>query len=204
MRPAEISFQDVVGDEGNQLIDTDELTARHLSVGDTFPVYEDQITYVLVGTAVVKDIGRLVSEIHVIETSIQTIYRDYTSVNVFEAQPLIAELAHLFARQRTHGSVYMDGSHNPVPSEMRIAKEFVEFYVVPIIKKNDIIMKKLFMADALIALAEDGLEHNYTGPPKHHFEDCKRCRFNQLLAEYQELEGNLLEKMESEQRQEEA
>jgi hypothetical protein len=35
-------------------------------------------------------------------------------------------LANLFAKTRTGGSVYMDGSHNPRPSERLIAKQFME------------------------------------------------------------------------------
>lgn len=35
-------------------------------------------------------------------------------------------LALEFAKQRTHGNVFMDGSHNPRPSERRAAEWFIE------------------------------------------------------------------------------
>lgn len=34
-------------------------------------------------------------------------------------------LAHLLAKQRCGGSVYMDGSHNPKPTEYQEARKFV-------------------------------------------------------------------------------
>lgn len=39
---------------------------------------------------------------------------------------LARELALRFAKHRTHGNVYMDGSHNPLPSEIRDARLFME------------------------------------------------------------------------------
>jgi hypothetical protein len=35
-------------------------------------------------------------------------------------------LADLFARRRTGGHVYMDGSHNPLPTEWIDARQFIE------------------------------------------------------------------------------
>jgi hypothetical protein len=35
-------------------------------------------------------------------------------------------LAMLFARRRCNGSVYMDGSHNPLPSELRESRNFID------------------------------------------------------------------------------
>ena len=38
---------------------------------------------------------------------------------------LIDALARMLAKSRTHGNVYMDGSHNPLPSEDKAAERFV-------------------------------------------------------------------------------
>ena len=38
---------------------------------------------------------------------------------------LIDALARMLANARTHGNVYMDGSHNPLPSEDKAAERFV-------------------------------------------------------------------------------
>jgi hypothetical protein len=35
-------------------------------------------------------------------------------------------LARLFARRRCNGSVYMDGSHNPLPTEKQEARMFID------------------------------------------------------------------------------
>ena len=42
-----------------------------------------------------------------------------------ELETAAEELARLFANARTHGNVYMDGSHNPLPSEDKAAERFV-------------------------------------------------------------------------------
>lgn len=39
---------------------------------------------------------------------------------------LVDELALEFAKQRTHGNVYMDGTHNPTPMEKVTAERFME------------------------------------------------------------------------------
>lgn len=39
---------------------------------------------------------------------------------------LIPHIALLFAKRRTNGSVYMDGSHNPLPSEESAAREVID------------------------------------------------------------------------------
>ena len=39
---------------------------------------------------------------------------------------LVRELALDFAKQRTHGNVYMNGSHNPLPSEIKAAGHFLD------------------------------------------------------------------------------
>jgi hypothetical protein len=41
--------------------------------------------------------------------------------------PEVKELALLFAHRRTGGSVFMDGRHNPNPTEVRDAKRFCEW-----------------------------------------------------------------------------
>lgn len=38
----------------------------------------------------------------------------------------INELAIMLSKARCHGNVYMDGSDNPLPSELRAAREFVD------------------------------------------------------------------------------
>jgi hypothetical protein len=38
----------------------------------------------------------------------------------------VEALAVLFSVRRTHGSVFMDGSHNPLPGEMLDARRFIE------------------------------------------------------------------------------
>jgi len=39
----------------------------------------------------------------------------------------VKELALLFAHRRTGGSVYMNGSHNPTPTEVRDAGRFCDY-----------------------------------------------------------------------------
>ena len=39
---------------------------------------------------------------------------------------LTRELAKTFAKRRTGGNVYMDGSHNPLPTEITEARRFME------------------------------------------------------------------------------
>ena len=39
---------------------------------------------------------------------------------------LARQLALKFAHQRTHGNVYMNGSHNPTPTEVKEAQRFME------------------------------------------------------------------------------
>ena len=52
---------------------------------------------------------------------------------VDQAGRLADTLAHLMARRRTNGAVYMNGSHNPLPSEQRDAREFIRDHVVPLL-----------------------------------------------------------------------
>jgi len=40
---------------------------------------------------------------------------------------LVDELARMLAKSRTHGNVYMDCSHNPLPTEIKAAQRFVSF-----------------------------------------------------------------------------
>jgi len=38
----------------------------------------------------------------------------------------VDRLAVLFSERRTHGSVFMDGSHNPTPGELIAARRFMQ------------------------------------------------------------------------------
>jgi hypothetical protein len=54
-----------------------------------------------------------------------------TKVSPMTEAEIADALALTFAKLRTGGSVYMDGEHNPTPSERRIAADFVKYVVAP-------------------------------------------------------------------------
>lgn len=52
---------------------------------------------------------------------------------------MVTILAQRFAKQRTRGNVYMDGSHNPTPTEIREAEKFI--YQIKYILNDDTFIK---------------------------------------------------------------
>lgn len=47
-------------------------------------------------------------------------------MNEGRAASLTRELSNLLAERRTHGEVFMDGRHNPLPTEITAARRFIE------------------------------------------------------------------------------